>query len=110
MKFVLVPLLALALGGAPFQCAADPDPERRIADTPAEALWDLSERFEEEGNETARRTTLEQLVERYPSSREAVRAQDILNGREPSDAEAETEAETAEGEPEVEASGGESEG
>ena len=109
MKFVLVPLLALALGGAPFQCAADPDPERRIADTPAEALWDLSERFEEQGNETARQTTLEQLVERYPSSREAVRAQDILNGREPSDSETDSETETAEGEPDSEEAGDESE-
>lgn len=66
-------VLALSLS-APFQCASDPDPNRRLEDSPAEALWDLAERFESEGDDAARRTTLEQLVERYPSSSEARRA------------------------------------
>lgn len=70
-------VLALALS-APFQCASDPDPNRRLEDSPAEALWDLAERFESEGDTAARRTTLEQLVERYPSSSEAHRAREEL--------------------------------
>ncbi|HJL01440.1 MAG TPA: hypothetical protein RMH85_08595 [Polyangiaceae bacterium LLY-WYZ-15_(1-7)] len=74
--------LVAALGTAPFQCASDPDPERRLEDTPAEALWLLAERFREEGDAEARRTTLEQLVERYPTSREAERARLALDGRE----------------------------
>ncbi len=78
-----VALLTLALfGSAPFQCASDPDPEHRIEDTPAEALWSLSERFRGEGNDAARRTTLEQLVDQYPNSREAERARLVLGGRE----------------------------
>ncbi|MCB9658268.1 MAG: hypothetical protein H6726_11535 [Sandaracinaceae bacterium] len=91
MKLLIATLFALAMGSAPFQCAADPDPERRMTDTPAEALFGLSELFEAEGNEAARRTTLETIIERYPSSREAARAQDILSGgdgaEEPSGAE-----------------------
>lgn len=68
-------LLAIALGGAPFQCASDPDPNRRMEDTAPEALWELSERFEEKGDPNARRETLRHLVERYPSSRYARRAE-----------------------------------
>lgn len=74
-------VLLVALANAPFQCASDPDPERRLEDTPSEALWMLAERFGEEGDPAARRTTLEQLVERYPSSREAERARLELEGR-----------------------------
>lgn len=70
-------VLALALG-APFQCASDPDPEHRLEDSPSEALWDLAARLEREGHVEARRSTLEQLVERYPGSREAGRARDEL--------------------------------
>lgn len=76
-------VLALALGSAPFQCASDPDPARRLEDSPAEALYMLAERFEDEGRPDARRTTLQQLVERYPSSREAERARRELEGSEP---------------------------
>lgn len=86
MKLLIATLFALAMGSAPFQCASDPDPERRMTDSPAEALFGLSERFEAEGNEAARRTTLETIIERYPSSREAARAQDILHGRESEEA------------------------
>ncbi len=77
-----------------------------MTDSPAEALFGLSERFEAEGNEDARRTTLQTIVERYPSSREAARAQDILAGREP--AAAEDGSDTAvEGETEADGAGGE---
>ena len=78
-----VGLGALALGAgvdarAPFQCASDRDPERRLEDSPAEALWDLAERFEVDGNTGARETTLRQLVERYPDSSEAQMARMAL--------------------------------
>lgn len=72
-------LLAVALSvGAPFQCASDPDPERALEDSAPRALWDLSERFRAQGNTEARRETLEHLVERYPSSRYARRAEQAL--------------------------------
>ncbi len=71
-------LLLTLLLGAPFQCASDPDPNRRIEDTPSEALWRLAERFEAEGDESARRMALEELLERYPSSAEAERARTAL--------------------------------
>lgn len=81
MKLLLAAFSALTLlSTAPFQCASDPDPEYRVEDTPAEALWNLSEHFRGEGNELARRQTLEHLVERYPSSRESHRAQMVLDG------------------------------
>ena len=73
-------LLALSLS-APFQCASDPDPEHRLEDSPSEALWDLAERLAREGHVEARRSTLEQLIERYPGSREAGRARDELGLR-----------------------------
>ena len=83
MKLLIATVFALVMGSAPFQCAADPDPERRMQDSPSEALFELSERFRAEGNEAARRTTLETIVDRYPSSREATTATEILAGREP---------------------------
>ena len=83
MKLLAAPLLTFALlGTAPFQCASDPDPNRRIEDTPAEALWGLSEKFRASGNEAARRDTLTHIVETYPNSREARRAALALEGRE----------------------------
>lgn len=78
-------LLALALAGlAPFQCASDPPAARRLEDTPAEALWHLAGRFEAEGEDDARRTTLRELLERYPASREAGWARDALEDPAPS--------------------------
>lgn len=82
MKIIPAVFVLVLTGAAPFQCAADPEPARRIQDTPAEALWGLSERFRREGQDDARRVTLTELVERYPSSREAERAQRVLNGEE----------------------------
>lgn len=68
----------LLLLRAPIQCASDPDPNRRLEDTPSEALWRLAERFEADGDEAARRIALEEIVERYPSSAEAERARVAL--------------------------------
>ena len=70
--------LGLILGLAPFQCASDPDPSRRLEDTPAEALWNLAERFRAQGDEHARRVALAELLERYPTSAEAQRARLVL--------------------------------
>ena len=73
--------LALALGLiflAPIQCGSAPRDRPEFEDSPAQALWELSERFEAEGDEDARRRTLEHLVERYPSSRFAERARVAL--------------------------------
>ncbi len=106
MRLALI-AVCLLLTRAPFQCASDPDPNRRIEDTPAEALYRLSEHFAETGDQAAREETLRHLVERYPSSREARRATLALEGRDTSDPgpsagalerEAEREAEDAENE------------
>ena len=74
-------LLLVAALTAPFQCASDPDPNRRLEDTPAEALWNLAERFRAQSDEPARAVALNELVERYPTSREAERARVVLAGR-----------------------------
>lgn len=66
----------LALGimlWAPYQCGTEPN-ERPQEDSAPKALWVLSEKFESEGNTAARDTTLNQLVEQYPSSRYAEQA------------------------------------
>ena len=68
---------------APFQCASEPDPSRRLQDSPAEALWDLAEAFRQEDAASARERTLRQIVERYPDSAEAEMARMALGGREP---------------------------
>jgi hypothetical protein len=67
-------LLALGLTlWAPYQCGTEPN-ERPREDTAPAALWELSEKFEAEGNAAARESTLNQLVEKYPSSRQAEKA------------------------------------
>jgi hypothetical protein len=62
---------------APYQCATDPN-ERPMEDTAPKALWLLSERFQTDGDQKARETTLRQLAEQYPSSRYAQRAREEL--------------------------------
>jgi hypothetical protein len=61
--------LLLLLSAAPYQCAREPDPNRRIEDEPADVVYQLAERFKTEGKAEARATTLKYLVERFPSSR-----------------------------------------
>ncbi|MFO0588760.1 MAG: hypothetical protein U0441_14515 [Polyangiaceae bacterium] len=72
--------LLFALGFAPFQCAREPDPNRRIEDEPAEVVYRLAERFKAEGKADARAETLKFLIERYPTSRYAKQAGDDLQG------------------------------
>jgi hypothetical protein len=71
-------LFAIALLLAPLQCGRPPSEHPYYEDSPAEALWDLSERFQADGDEAGRRRTLEYLIERYPSSRFAERARVTL--------------------------------
>jgi hypothetical protein len=65
----------LFFGSAPYQCKSD-DPATVREDSPADALWTLCGRFALDGNERAARETLDELVERYPSSKLAKRAED----------------------------------
>jgi outer membrane protein assembly factor BamD (BamD/ComL family) len=76
-------LFASALiGAAPYQCKSN-DPERAREETPGEALWLLCGRFAQRGDAAAARRTLEYLIERYPSSREARRARTELEADRP---------------------------
>ena len=70
--------LAALLALAPVQCGSSPRDRPEFEDSPAEALWDLSERFDDAGDDEARTRTLEYLIERYPSSRFAERARVTL--------------------------------
>lgn len=67
---------------APYQCATE-TADRPMEDTAPQALWILAERFSAEGNAAARTTTLQQLVEQYPSSRYAQRAREELGMPDP---------------------------
>ena len=60
-------------------CAQNPDPELRRSETPGEALYRLAAEFHRAGNERGRRSTLEFLVRRYPTSRWAVMAREELS-------------------------------
>ena len=74
---ITVALLA-GFARAPMQCGTRTRPETAREESPAEALWTLSERFGSEGNTAARTTTLQYIIERYPGSRFASRARDAL--------------------------------
>jgi len=62
---------------APYQCATSKE-TRPLEDTAPKALWLLSERFQKDGDNKARDTTLHQIVEQYPGSRYASRARSEL--------------------------------
>src|SRR5262245_47983311 len=61
--------MASSLSFAPIQCSHDPDPNRRLEEEPAQGLYDLAQKFHQEGNEASRIETLEYIVKRYPASR-----------------------------------------
>lgn len=63
---------------APLQCPSREAPTLAREESPAEALWLLSERFDRAHDDGARRATLAFLVERYPASRYAERARVAL--------------------------------
>ncbi len=77
-------LITFAIGAsflgsqAPMQCSRTPDPTLRHEETAGDALYELAQRFKQEGNTTGAKRTLEYLVERYPSSRHFASAQDEL--------------------------------
>ncbi|MGK4004360.1 hypothetical protein WMF31_17125 [Sorangium sp. So ce1036] len=69
-RAVLGSLVVLAaVARAPYQCASEVDPDRRLYEDPSEALYELAERFKASGERRARVDTLRFLIERYPSSR-----------------------------------------
>ncbi len=70
--------VATLLSIAPIQCAHDPDPNMRREDSPGDALWTMSQKFEAEHNDAAEKETLEYLISQYPSSRHAEAARDEL--------------------------------
>ncbi len=76
-SLVLVASLASAVT-APIQCGHEGDPALRTDESPADALWDLAQKFREAHDEAAAAKTLEYLVERYPASRWAVAAREQL--------------------------------
>ena len=81
MRCVFALLVAIGSTSAPLQCQSDPPREERRYERPPEALYDLAQRFREQGDAQAWQTTLEMIVERYPNSREAVMAkQDLAAG------------------------------
>lgn len=70
MRTVVLALCSALL--APYQCATKD--YRPLDDTAPKSLWMMAERFEKEGQTSARETTLKQLIEQYPGSRYASRA------------------------------------
>ncbi len=63
---------------APMQCSRTPDPTLRHEETAGDALYELAQRFRQEGNNAGAKRTLEYLVERYPSSRHHASAEEEL--------------------------------
>jgi hypothetical protein len=78
VRLVATLLCALGLGGAPLQCASDPEPELRRYETPGEALYGLAQQFKAKGDDSAWRATLDYLIARYPNSRFAAMARTDL--------------------------------
>jgi hypothetical protein len=78
---LLVVSLLAAAGVAPMQCSKTRDGDLRREDAPGDALWELAQRFEAEGNPAGAKATLQFLVDRYPGSRFAQAARDVLAGK-----------------------------
>ena len=76
---MMILLGSLAL--APMQCQGKQDPDLRRYETPGDALYDLAQRFKARGDDQAYLETLRFLVARYPSSRHAPEARQILEER-----------------------------
>ena len=70
--------VALPLLLAPYQCARSRGPEFSREETAGDALWALAEKFDAEGDNSARERTLRFLAERYPSNRHASEARSIV--------------------------------
>lgn len=75
---MVAPLLLATSMGAPMQCGSEPDPSRRLEETPAEALALLADEFERAGDREARIRTLRFIVQRHPKTREAADARVTL--------------------------------
>jgi hypothetical protein len=73
-------ILAASIVAAPIQCGHETDPALRTDESPADALWDLGQKFHEAHDDAAYKKTLEYLVQRYPASRWATAARGELAG------------------------------
>ncbi len=82
---VLVARIAVALPLllAPYQCSRSRGPEFSREETAGDALWGLAEKFDAEGDKSARERTLRFLTERYPSNRHASEARSIVGDPKP---------------------------
>ncbi len=81
MRLAIAAAIALGLGAAaPMQCTHDPDPSLRREDTADDALWSVAHDLDAHGDHEGARRTLEVLLERYPASRHAMAARDLLDG------------------------------
>jgi hypothetical protein len=75
----LMTAFGFSSGAVPLQCGGSDTPaEMRTEDTAGDALWDLADKFHAEHNDAAERETLEDLVQRYPSSRHSPAAKERL--------------------------------
>ena len=85
----LVPLVMLASSAivAPIQCGHETDPALRQDESPADALWDLAQKFQDAHDDAGSTRTLQYLLERYPASRWAPAARERLgaSGSAPAD-------------------------
>jgi hypothetical protein len=71
-------LVALALVGAPVQCAAHREPRRVRVTPPADAVYEAAESLRRQGYAQAHEATLRYIIEQYPGTRAAARAEDDL--------------------------------
>lgn len=78
MRFAPPLVAALALALAPVQCTRKYDPATAREDTAGDGLFSLAEDFQAKGNKEAYLSTLRFLVARYPSSRRAGTARELL--------------------------------
>lgn len=77
----LAPVVLFAsLANAPFQCASRAGPEQRLEEEPAEAIYELAEKFKVEGDAHAQAKTLRYLLAKFPASRFAESAKQDLAG------------------------------
>jgi len=78
VRFAPPLVAALALALAPVQCTKKYDPATAREDTAGDGLFSLAEDFQAKGDKAAYLSTLRFLVARYPSSRRAAAARELL--------------------------------
>ncbi len=68
-------LMLTLVAAAPYQCKSN-DPERARDETPGEALWALCGQLADAHDDAGAKLALDAIVDRYPSSRYAKRAEE----------------------------------